>query len=56
MTIQEAKRQASELNNPAVNRVLKYIDYLEKDIEEREKVNQAHRGLVGGLYKQIDER
>lgn len=56
MTIQEAKQKASELNNSAVNRLLQYIGFLEKDIEEREKVNQAHRGLVGDLYKQVDEK
>lgn len=56
MTREEAKKQARELNNPAVNKLLEYINYLEKDIIEREKVSQAHRGMVGGLYKQLDER
>lgn len=56
MTIQEAKQKASELNNPAVSRVLRYVEYLENELKQRDNVSKAHQQLVGGLYKQLDER
>lgn len=56
MKIEEAKKQASELNNPDVNRVLRDVEYLENELKQRDNVSKAHQQLVGGLYKQLDER
>lgn len=69
MTISEAKAKVN-LDNDVEVTLLGYVGYLEgtiakkdkqlKDLEtkyeELKKTSEAHQGLVGDLYKQVDER
>ena len=55
MTIAEAKAKVNK-DDEAVRTLLKYIDYLEDNYKKLKETSNAHQGLVGKLYKQVDER
>ena len=56
MKIEEARKQASELNNPAVNKVLEYVDYLEMRLADRAKISEVHREQFGELLTKVSKR
>jgi hypothetical protein len=55
MKIEEAKQKANK-DDEVVSTLLSYISMLENEIKQRDIVSKAHQQLVGGLYRQIDER
>ena len=56
MTIAEAKARLNNSDDEAVKILLEYVRYAEDNYKKLKETSKAHQGLVGKLYKQVDER